>query len=97
MLLFGGESSEHTISVSSARNVFAALDNAKYNAVLGYIDSIGKWWLIDKLTNQIDTTGLPQLLPILGTGAFSTMPNGKIIKPDVIFPILHGLNGESIK
>lgn len=94
MLLFGGESSEHSVSLSSARNVFAALDDTKYDIVLCYIDESGKWWLLDNLSDQIDTSSLPQLIPVLGTGSFSTIPNVDVITPSVILPILHGTNGE---
>jgi len=94
MLLFGGESSEHAVSISSARNVFAALDDTKYDVVLGYIDKTGKWWLLDNISELIDTTELPQLLPVLGTGSFTTVPASEAVRPDVILPILHGVNGE---
>ena len=94
MLLFGGESSEHEVSISSARNVFAALDDTKYDIVLGYIDKIGKWWLIDNFSDSVDISELSQLIPVLGTGSFMTLPITEVIIPDVIMPILHGLNGE---
>ncbi len=94
LLLFGGESSEHDVSISSARNVYAAIDDEKYEVHLCYIDELGKWWLIENLAQQIDTHGAPQLLPALGTRGFMTLPDQLIIQPDVILPILHGLNGE---
>lgn len=94
MLLFGGESSEHDVSVSSASNVVKALDNTKYEIILTYIDRDGKWWMIDIISDYIDTTGCLQLTPILGSGIFHTIPNNKAVKPDVILPILHGANGE---
>jgi D-alanine-D-alanine ligase len=94
MLLFGGESSEHNVSISSARNVFAALDDTKYDVVLGYIDQTGQWWLLENMTDPIDITDAPRLLPLLGVGSFTTIPNKEEITPDVILPILHGANGE---
>lgn len=94
LLLFGGESTEHTVSISSARNVFAALDDTKYDVILGYIDQTGKWWLLDNLTDPIDVVGAPQILPVLGTKKFVTIPNNEDVNPDVILPILHGANGE---
>ncbi len=94
LLLFGGESPEHDVSISSARNVYAAIDNAKFDLVLGYIDRQGKWWLLDKLEDDVSPHGAPQLAPVLGSGSFVTFPSSRIIKPDVIFPILHGKNGE---
>lgn len=94
LLLFGGESSEHDVSVSSARNVYAALDDERYDVLLGYVDMAGKWWLLDSFGMQLDTHGAPQLLPVLGGRSFVTMPDNRIVAPDVILPILHGQNGE---
>lgn len=94
LLLFGGESSEHDVSVSSARNVYAAIDDEKYEVLLGYIDRQGKWWLLNTFSMQIDTHGTPQLLPALGGRSFITMPDNRVVRPDVILPILHGKNGE---
>ena len=94
LLLFGGESSEHEVSISSARNVYAAIDDEKYEVQLCYIDEAGKWWLIESLAQQIDTHGAPQLLPALGSQSFMTLPDQLVIQPDVILPILHGINGE---
>jgi D-alanine-D-alanine ligase len=94
LLLFGGESSEHEVSIFSVRNVYAAIDETKFDVHLGYIDRQGKWWLVDRLSQDIETHGAPQLVPALGTGSFVTLPSGRVIKPDVILPILHGKNGE---
>lgn len=94
LLVFGGESSEHEVSVSSARNVYAAIDDAKFEVVLAYIDEHGKWWLFDTFPAQVSSANAPQLIPVLGAKSFITLPNNKVIKPDVILPILHGKNGE---
>jgi len=94
LLLFGGESSEHDVSISSARNVYAAIDNTKFDVILGYISRDGKWWLIDRFSSEVNTHGAPQLAPVLGSGSFVSFPGSRIIKPDVILPILHGKNGE---
>lgn len=94
LLLFGGESSEHDVSISSARNVYAAIDDTKYTVLLGYIDVHGKWWLLETLGSPVTTHGAPQLVPVLGAESFLTIPSDRIVKPDVILPILHGKNGE---
>lgn len=94
LLLFGGESSEHDVSISSVRNVYAAMDDNKYNVLFGYIDRAGKWWLMDRIGSDINTHGAPQLAPVMGTGSFVTFPSSRVVKPDVILPILHGKNGE---
>jgi D-alanine-D-alanine ligase len=94
LLLFGGESSEHDVSISSARNVYAAIDDEKYEVLLGYIDRRGKWWLLESFDMNIDTHGGLQLLPVLGANTFVTLPDNQVIAVDVILPILHGRGGE---
>jgi len=92
LMLFGGESTEHTVSIASARNVFDALDATKYEVTLCYIDASGKWWQVRKIVdNKPDDAD--ELLPQLGHGTFVTK-NGIQIVVDVILPILHGRNGE---
>lgn len=92
MLIYGGQSTEHDVSIASARNVFAALDNTKYDISTCLIDREGRWWLLDTVGDY--HAGSPQLLPVLGQKKFVTLPDHKIIHPDVLFPVLHGKNGE---
>jgi D-alanine-D-alanine ligase len=94
LLLFGGESSEHDVSISSARNVFAAINEYKFEVILGYIDPAGKWWLLDNFDEDVSTHRAAQLVPVLGRRSFATLPASHLITPDVILPILHGKNGE---
>lgn len=94
LMLFGGESSEHDVSISSARNVYAAIDNGKYDVSLCFISRDGKWWLLDEFDSQIDTTNAQRINPLLGSESFIVEPEGRIMKPDVMLPILHGKNGE---
>jgi len=94
LLLFGGESSEHEVSISSARNVYAALDDTKFDVVLCFIDKSGKWWLLSEFGMSVTTHDAPQVVPVLGSACFVTIPSSHIVKPDVILPILHGKNGE---
>ena len=94
MLLFGGESSEHEVSISSARNVFNAIDTSKFEVKLGYIDTSGAWWLVEEFNETISVESAEQLVPILGSGKFETQATHIEIRPDVILPILHGKNGE---
>lgn len=94
LLVFGGESSEHEVSILSARNVYAAISNSTFEVILVYIDKRGIWWLLDQMTEKITTHGALQLLPVLGSGHFVTLPSGRVITPDIILPILHGKNGE---
>ena len=94
LLLFGGQSSEHDISIMSARNVYAAMDGEKYDVLLGYIDREGKWWLLDTWTQDLSRHGGHQIAAVPGTRSFMTIPGDKVLPVDVIFPVLHGKNGE---
>lgn len=94
LLLFGGESSEHDVSIMSARNVYAAMDGEKYKTLLCYIDRNGKWWLLDEWTDNLSRHGGVQLLAAPGTGSFMTIPGNTVVRADVLLPILHGKNGE---
>ena len=94
LLLFGGESSEHDVSIMSARNVYAAMDGEKHDIKLCYIDRMGKWWLLDEWKENLERHGGVQLLAAPGTGSFMTIPGNGIVRIDVILPILHGRHGE---
>lgn len=93
LLMFGGESSEHDVSIMSARNVYAAMDGEKYDVFLCYIDRAGKWWLLDNWQENLSVHGGVQLAPVPGSGSFITIPGDKILHVDVVFPVLHGENG----
>lgn len=93
LLLFGGESTEHDVSVTSALNVDQALDKNKYTVIYSYIDRDGVWWYVDGVTTDI-TDALKQLLPQFGRRSFKLEGTDTIITPDVILPVLHGRNGE---
>ena len=66
LLIFGGESSEHDVSISSARNVYAAMDGEKYTVELCYIDKHGKWWLLDNWKENLENHGGVQLAAVPG-------------------------------
>jgi D-alanine-D-alanine ligase len=90
LLVFGGESAEHEVSIRSARNVFDALDKEKYDVALCYIDRTGSWWRASDVSESGKTD--ERMEPLLGEGAFQA--GSETIKPDVLLPILHGPNGE---
>lgn len=92
LLIFGGESAEHEVSVDSARYVYGLLDKERYDISLGYVDRQGSWWAIDAIDQ--DLTRLDrELVPRLGKGELIDSA-GKAIRPTVILPITLGPNGE---
>lgn len=94
LLVFGGESSEHDVSINSARNIFASMDGEKYDTKLCFIDQHGKWWLLDAWTENLERHGGVQLIAAPGSKSFMTVPGNSVLHIDVIFPALHGKNGE---
>lgn len=105
-IIFGGKSVEHEVSLQSARNVFAAVDPAKFDVVLIGIDHTGRWSMCDTAliggaTNP--TTALPAATNQASL-AFVPGDSRRAIQPvsvttslpelDVIFPLVHGTGGE---
>ena len=86
-ILFGGRSTEHEISVRSAASVLAALDMKKFVPVLMGIDKSGTW---------LDAAESSKLLKgeKLSKKKADLMPRFDPKGVDVIFPVLHGANGE---
>ncbi|OGL88605.1 D-alanine--D-alanine ligase A [Candidatus Uhrbacteria bacterium RIFCSPLOWO2_02_FULL_51_9] len=101
-ILFGGKSTEHEISLLSAKNIIAALDRNKYEPVFIGIDKTGQWLLLDQAKCLL--SGGRVTIPKNHTPHVTMSPQGggKIDmvnkKPenriDVIFPVLHGTFGE---
>lgn len=80
LLVFGGEGSEHDVSVMSARNVVEALRDANYEVTLAYIDRTGNWLAVKDVDNRDNQSG-------------ETISLNQI-DVDVIFPLIHGKGGE---
>lgn len=87
-VLAGGRSSEHDISIASARSVVAALDPERYETVIVEIDRKGRWELASG-TRQL-TAASVETLPVVAHSA----PAATLSQVDVVLPILHGPFGE---
>jgi D-alanine-D-alanine ligase len=95
LVLCGGQSPEHVISVRSARNILNAMDHSKYNVTLIGISQKGEWRLIsqDEMGDEITTQGSPVLIQP-GEKECLTSGGKSLGTIDAVFPILHGPNGE---
>jgi UDP-N-acetylmuramate--alanine ligase len=85
-LIFGGKSSEHEISLRSARNVWEALDRSHFDVTPFYISKNGSW-----LSGE---AALSSLKGEKSAYEGSFMPLIELAQCNVACPILHGPNGE---
>ncbi len=101
LILFGGRSAEHEVSVISARSVYRALDRDRYVPVLVGIDGDGNWLFGGRdeamlLTKRV--TGIQSALVRLGNRPGELVAHdGADVESgrfDVVFPLLHGPYGE---
>ena len=100
VILFGGRSAEHEISLLSARNVLAALDRDRFEPSLIGIDRAGRWHRESERTLAAATgdpraLALDQAAPIVGIEEGLAPPVAPPAGDDVVvFPVLHGTFGE---
>lgn len=92
MILCGGQSSEHEISCISAGGILEAIDLEKFEPILVGITKSGDW--VVPAADQILTITHGKLPEIKEGNAQSISEILEQIKPEVIFPILHGPYGE---
>lgn len=94
IVLYGGVSTEHEVSVHSAQTVCQALSAlGKYTVYPVFISKEGYWFLQKTCGSQ--TKEDIAITPVLTAGETFRSLDGKIsVKADVVFPVLHGTNGE---
>ncbi len=103
-VLFGGVSPEHAVSLRSAESVLNNMDIDKYNIYPVGITREGKWIYFSGTNYEMlpaDTwytqaENCPAAIsPVRGQGLLLFHPEGvEEIALDVVFPVLHGENGE---
>lgn len=91
-ILYGGRSVEHGVSVNSARNIAEYIDKSAFSVVPIGITQQGTWHLTETVTRNIRagrrlTINLDPQHPWLSDGK-------RRIKFDLVFPVLHGTDGE---
>jgi D-alanine-D-alanine ligase len=88
-VIAGGRSSEHEISVASARSVLEGLDSDRYDVQTIEIDRDGRWQLDSGEVRRELERPVAETLPV-PTGS----PPETLGQVDVVLPILHGPFGE---
>jgi D-alanine-D-alanine ligase len=98
-LLYGGKSAEHKVSMQTAMAVIKALDLEKFDIHPIYITTEGQWVRGPQLTAPVETVKAlefssdeAQSPTALAPMVFSESAEEESL--DVIFPLLHGPNGE---
>lgn len=80
ILIFGGKSYEHEVSIKSAKSILKYINKDKYDIKLIYITKTGEWNLCNDINN------LDNLIPISDEKIFEDCY--------CVFPVLHGNYGE---
>ncbi len=93
-VIFGGKSPEHEVSIESAKTVCAKLGKAGFKALPIYAPRKGGWRLpaLKDLLAGRPLKG-PAIEPSLSGGCF-VKKNGSRVRPEALFPIIHGSTGE---
>lgn len=104
-VLFGGISSEHEVSLMSATSVLKNLDRTRYDVLAVGIQKSGAWYLytgpVEGLANgawEQNPANVPVAFcpgsGVRGLAAFEKGGRVRELPVDVVFPVLHGKNGE---
>lgn len=90
LLVYGGKSGEHEVSLVSAASVFAQLDKEKYQPILLAMDKQGGFHLHRAEDIPEHCTQLP-VQTELSKPIDTLMRNGRLaLDADVVFPVVHG-------
>ncbi len=100
--LFGGCSSEYSVSLVSATAVIQAINKEKYNVITIGITKEGDFYLYDGPIEKIEQdmwldSNYCKKITISSNRSdhgFIIIDEGKVVPIDLAFPILHGRNGE---
>jgi D-alanine-D-alanine ligase len=108
-ILFGGRSSEHAVSCSSAASVLRAIDREAYDVVPIGIARDGRWVLVPddpqalelrrEHVPEVDGSGDAIVAPLATTDrTLRALDQADVVRElgevDVVFPVLHGPWGE---
>lgn len=100
-VVFGGCSSEHEVSCVSATTVISNINTEEYDIIMIGITKEGRWLKVENIEAiqsgaWTEGTCKAVISPDREQKAVLFMENGEVCmqKVDVVFPVMHGLNGE---
>lgn len=95
LVFCGGQSTEHDISLLSAKNVIERLDPQKYRVSVVKISQEGAWHYFKSPEDYFSHShSHSHLMHIVPGQKNPLVVNGQEITVDCVFPVLHGTNGE---
>jgi D-alanine-D-alanine ligase len=102
LIIFGGKSGEHEVSVRSARSIEENIDKTKYKTTVMGITHKGEWHLgssIKEITDGRKVIAADSQVALPKNDrekslTINSLGTSKKITPDIVFPIIHGTNGE---
>lgn len=101
-ILYGGKSAEHKVSLQTALAVINALDQEKFEVHPIYITTEGQWARGAQIEGKVEAVKRLELSSegdaispaSLSTSMFPSVQDHNHEAIDVVFPLLHGPNGE---
>jgi D-alanine-D-alanine ligase len=104
-IIFGGKSTEHYVSIESARSIISYIDKSKYEVLVIGIDKSGKWilnqatkYLINAGPEMSTQTEIKTEIALSVDEKILTVIDSKthhrLNNIDVVFPVIHGTFGE---
>ena len=101
VVIMGGRSSEHEVSLISARTVINHINTDLYNVIMIGITKDGQWKLIDRMSRLEDGSWVKGhtsvcISPDTDKKELCIIRGDQVeyVDIDVVFPVLHGMNGE---
>lgn len=91
LILFGGCSTEHEVSIKSAKSILENIDHKKFKTTAVGITKKNEWFIYEDKVNLLDKNWNKRKVQKIGNIL-------NFIKQfDVVFPIIHGYGGEDGK
>jgi len=90
-VIFGGMSTEHSVSIVSGTSIIKNLNKEKYDIIPLYINQKGEWFYYKKPINEIKILKVDDKLTDIEK---IENPIDILKEVDLVFPVLHGLYGE---
>lgn len=95
LILCGGQSPEHPISIRSTKNILKALSSSRYQVTIIGISRSGAWRLlaVEDLGEEVTVQGR-EVVIVPGKGECFWVDGKSLGSFDAVFPVLHGPHGE---